>query len=107
MGTAMVVACKECNTQCVELLLTAGADINIDCDSEYFEGAVEWGEDDTGTEQFFYTALSVTERAAVGSEKSQADWDRVLTLLRNNGADYSHKLNIKPVMKVSQGSRMG
>lgn len=105
--TALVVACKECHVQCVELLLKTGADPNIECNSEYFEGAVEWGEDDTGTEQFFYTALTVAERATVGSDKIQSDLDHVLELLRKHDARHAHKLAVKPSMRLSQGSRMG
>ena len=35
------------------------------CDSEYFEGAVEWGEDDDGTEYFYYSALDMTKDAEI------------------------------------------
>ncbi|CAK0846913.1 unnamed protein product [Prorocentrum cordatum] len=109
--TALVVACKEGHLDCVEGLLASGADPNVDCSSEYFEGAVEWGDEDDGTEQFFYTALDVTDRASVGSDKDPEHWRQLRALLVSHGARHTTQLQLAKRqgvrVKVTSGSRMG
>jgi len=82
---------------CVEVLLRYNADCNVKCDCEYFEGAVEWGEDDDGTEYFYYSALDMAK---------DADIKRMLV---EKGAFSITKLQgpqkVRP--RVTQGSRMG
>mmetsp|Transcript_41613 Transcript_41613/g.120663 ORF Transcript_41613/g.120663 Transcript_41613/m.120663 type:complete len:308 (-) Transcript_41613:42-965(-) len=59
--TALCIAAKEGHKACVLALLDARADPNVQCDSEYFEGAVEWGENDDGTETMVYSAFDVAK----------------------------------------------
>merc|ERR1712032_843047 len=79
--TALVVAAKEGHKACVKILLEKGANPNVACDSEYIEGAAEWGEEDDGTDQFFYSALDVAQRAAVSSSTQS----EIVGLLKEHG----------------------
>merc|ERR1711924_416315 len=96
--TALVVASRESQKACVEILLSYNADPNVKCDSEYFEGAVEWGEDDDGTEYFHYSALDMAK---------DADIKRVLEAQGAISVSKMHKTAQKVRARVSQGSRMG
>merc|ERR1712129_41435 len=99
MGLCFAV--REGHQACVEALLAAGADPNIRCDSEYLEGAVEWGDDDDGTEQMIYAALYVA---------NMARQPELAELIQRHGgtrlAGGQPKAAARRI-KVSQGSRMG
>eukprot|EP00811_Abedinium_folium_P007969 NODE_17356_length_947_cov_6.940244.p1 GENE.NODE_17356_length_947_cov_6.940244~~NODE_17356_length_947_cov_6.940244.p1 ORF type:complete len:275 (-),score=81.70 NODE_17356_length_947_cov_6.940244:66-890(-) len=97
--TALVVASKEGHVRCVELLLAAGANPNIECTSEYMEGAVEWGEEDDGTETMHYSALDV---AAMNKRVE------IIEMIQRSGGKPVLRKPAPPRRKmVSSGNRMG
>lgn len=97
--TPLCAAAKEGHRRCVELLLAARADPNLRCHSEFFEGAVEWGDDDDGTDTTFYTALDL---AVLAGQTEIAD------LLQRSGGQQVSKESSQPRRKlISSGSRMG
>lgn len=99
--TALCFAVREGHTPCVEALLAGGADPNIRCESEYIEGAVEWGEDDDGSEQMIYGAVDVAHMARL---------PELAELLQRHGGTRLAGGGVRKAahrIKVSQGSRMG
>lgn len=98
--TPLCIAAKGGHRTCVEILLDAGANPNVQCDSEYFEGAVEWGDDDDGSEMMYYSAVDV----ANGARQFE-----IAELIKSRGGmEIQSKAPSKPrKMKITQGSRMG
>jgi len=98
--TALVAAARSGHLQCVEQLLAARADPNVQCDSEYLEGAVEWGEDDDGTESMVYSALDAAHMSRQ---------DEIAELIKRSGGCKIARPNTQraPRKMISQGSRMG
>lgn len=98
--TALCIAAKEGHMSCVRALLEGRADPNVRCDSEYFEGAVEWGEDDDGTENMLYSALDVANSA---HQKEIAE-----LIKAHGGQKIVQPTGDRPRRKmISSGSRMG
>lgn len=97
--TALVAAAREGHAPCVQALLEARADPNVQCDSEYLEGAVEWGEDDDGTETMIYSALDAA---------NMAKQTEIATIIQQSGGTKIVTPSTRPRRKmISQGSRMG
>lgn len=97
--TPLCIAAKEGNTRCAQLLLDSGAAVNAQSESEYFEGAVEWGEDDDGTETMYYSALDVAT-----SERNET----LVAFLKSKGGTKIAQPSNRPRRKmISSGSRMG
>ncbi|CAE8620028.1 unnamed protein product [Polarella glacialis] len=100
--TALCMAAKHGHTSCVSELLAVGADPNISCDSEFLEGAVEWGEEDDGTEMTLYSALDMADQAGHLdiSKLLQASGGVKIALPASARAPQKRKM-------ISSGSRMG
>jgi len=97
--TPLCLAAKKGHRACVETLLRARADPNVQCNSEYLEGAVEWGEDDDGTETMFYSALDVA---------NMAKQPEIAELIGKGGGTKLAQPSNQPRRKmVSSGNRMG
>eukprot|EP00929_Paragymnodinium_shiwhaense_P104893 TRINITY_DN69701_c0_g1_i1.p1 TRINITY_DN69701_c0_g1~~TRINITY_DN69701_c0_g1_i1.p1 ORF type:complete len:271 (+),score=50.71 TRINITY_DN69701_c0_g1_i1:86-898(+) len=97
--TALCLAAKEGHLECVRLLLEGRADPNVQCDSSYMEGSVEWGEDDDGSEQMLYTALDVA--------KNNKRLDCAEVIKRFGGVTVMGDTVQPRRLKVTCGSRMG
>eukprot|EP00933_Yihiella_yeosuensis_P043493 TRINITY_DN38308_c0_g1_i1.p1 TRINITY_DN38308_c0_g1~~TRINITY_DN38308_c0_g1_i1.p1 ORF type:complete len:277 (+),score=69.22 TRINITY_DN38308_c0_g1_i1:43-873(+) len=97
--TALCIAAKAGHLECAEALLSAGADVNVSCDSEFLEGAVEWGDEDDGTEMTHYSALDVAD---------QSGQSEISDILRRRGAVKLAGPSTRPASRkmISSGSRM-
>mmetsp|Transcript_116136 Transcript_116136/g.292050 ORF Transcript_116136/g.292050 Transcript_116136/m.292050 type:complete len:273 (-) Transcript_116136:17-835(-) len=99
--TALCIAAQGGHRECVQTLLLGSADPNVRCDSEYLEGALEWGDDDDGSDMSYYSALD---------SANQARHPEIAELIRQSGGREmaEEAARERPTrMKISSGSRMG